>query len=123
MLLEGGRDGAGRWRDGWTVATGDGSRAAHAEHTVAITADGPMVDHRVDLKPHASDVTEITLYTRPDVLRSHGRQLCGDDVPSVAWKRYVAIGDSSTEGMGDPDGAGGFRGWADRLAETSHLPR
>ena len=31
--------------------------------------------------------------------------------------RYVAIGDSSTEGLDDPDGAGGYRGWADRLAE------
>lgn len=31
--------------------------------------------------------------------------------------RYVAIGDSSTEGLDDPDGAGGWRGWADRLAE------
>lgn len=29
--------------DGWTVATADGSRAAHVEHTVAITADGPRV--------------------------------------------------------------------------------
>ena len=31
--------------------------------------------------------------------------------------RYVALGDSSTEGLDDPDGAGGYRGWADRLAE------
>jgi methionyl aminopeptidase len=29
--------------DGWTVITADGSRAAHFEHTVAITADGPWV--------------------------------------------------------------------------------
>ena len=29
--------------DGWTVVTADGSRAAHFEHTVAITADGPEV--------------------------------------------------------------------------------
>ncbi|GAA3740806.1 methionyl aminopeptidase [Spinactinospora alkalitolerans] len=29
--------------DGWTVRTADGSRAAHSEHTVAITADGPLV--------------------------------------------------------------------------------
>ena len=43
MLLEGGRDGARTLRDGWTVVTGDGSRAAHAEHTIAITADGPVV--------------------------------------------------------------------------------
>lgn len=33
------------------------------------------------------------------------------------YPRYVAIGDSSTEGLEDPDGAGGYRGWADRLAE------
>lgn len=29
--------------DGWTVVTADGSTAAHFEHTVAITADGPWV--------------------------------------------------------------------------------
>jgi methionyl aminopeptidase len=27
--------------DGWSIRTGDGSRAAHVEHTVAITDDGP----------------------------------------------------------------------------------
>jgi len=30
-------------RDGWTLRSGDGSRGAHMEHTVAITADGPLV--------------------------------------------------------------------------------
>ncbi len=29
--------------DGWTVVTADGSLAAHFEHTVAVTADGPWV--------------------------------------------------------------------------------
>ena len=29
--------------DGWTVVSADGSRAAHFEHTVAITASGPWV--------------------------------------------------------------------------------
>lgn len=33
------------------------------------------------------------------------------------FERYVAIGDSSTEGLDDPDGHGGYRGWANRLAE------
>jgi lysophospholipase L1-like esterase len=33
------------------------------------------------------------------------------------FERYVAIGDSTTEGLDDPDGLGGFRGWANRLAE------
>lgn len=30
-------------RDGWTLRSADGSRGAHAEHTVAVTADGPLV--------------------------------------------------------------------------------
>jgi len=36
------------------------------------------------------------------------------------WTRYVAIGDSFTEGIGDPEPAspGGYRGWADRVAEV-----
>lgn len=29
--------------DGWTLRSADGSRGAHSEHTVAITADGPVV--------------------------------------------------------------------------------
>jgi methionyl aminopeptidase len=28
--------------DGWTLRSVDGSRAAHAEHTIAVTADGPV---------------------------------------------------------------------------------
>ena len=33
------------------------------------------------------------------------------------WTRYVALGDSTVEGLDDPTGDGGYRGWADRLAE------
>jgi methionyl aminopeptidase len=29
--------------DGWTLRSGDGSRGAHMEHTIAITDDGPLV--------------------------------------------------------------------------------
>jgi lysophospholipase L1-like esterase len=37
----------------------------------------------------------------------------------TSWRRYVALGDSFTEGLADPDPQrpGEFRGWADRLAE------
>jgi lysophospholipase L1-like esterase len=35
----------------------------------------------------------------------------------VTFRRYVAIGDSSTEGLIDPDEQGGYIGWADRLAQ------
>ena len=34
----------------------------------------------------------------------------------MSFERYVAIGDSSTEGLNDPDGSGGYRGWSRRLA-------
>jgi lysophospholipase L1-like esterase len=35
------------------------------------------------------------------------------------WHRFVALGDSFTEGIGDPEphSEGGLRGWADRVAE------
>jgi methionyl aminopeptidase len=42
-FLAGGRDIYRIDRDGWTIRSGDGSRAAHAEHTVAVTEDGPRV--------------------------------------------------------------------------------
>jgi lysophospholipase L1-like esterase len=34
----------------------------------------------------------------------------------LPWRRFVAVGDSLTEGVGDPVRGGGLRGWADRLA-------
>lgn len=35
------------------------------------------------------------------------------------WRRFVAVGDSFTEGLDDPEprSPGGYRGWADRVAE------
>ncbi|MFI8519602.1 type I methionyl aminopeptidase [Streptomyces sp. NPDC085481] len=43
MLTGGGSDDHYTARDGWTIRTVDGSRAAHTEHTVAITDEGPRV--------------------------------------------------------------------------------
>ncbi|MGI5391894.1 type I methionyl aminopeptidase [Streptomyces sp. CA-251251] len=43
MLIAGGRDDYHCAADGWTLRTNDGSRAAHVEHTVAITDSGPRV--------------------------------------------------------------------------------
>jgi methionyl aminopeptidase len=42
-FLAGGRDSYEIDEDGWTIRSGDGSRAAHIEHTVAITVDGPQI--------------------------------------------------------------------------------
>ncbi len=40
--------------------------------------------------------------------------------PMHPWSRYVALGDSFTEGLGDPEPAspGGNRGWSDRVADV-----
>jgi len=38
--------------------------------------------------------------------------------PEPGIGTFVAIGDSFTEGLNDPDPAGGFRGWAGRVADV-----
>lgn len=43
MLMSGGSSEYHVDPDGWTLVTADGSRAAHIEHTVAITEEGPRV--------------------------------------------------------------------------------
>ncbi len=43
MFHAGGDDGYTIDDDGWTVRTTDGSRAAHVEDTIAVTADGPRI--------------------------------------------------------------------------------
>ncbi|MDK1472357.1 type I methionyl aminopeptidase [Streptomyces sp. 549] len=43
MLMAGGRDAYRTDPDGWTLRTADGSRAAHIEHTVAVTDSGPRI--------------------------------------------------------------------------------
>ena len=42
-MVTAGRSATRTLDDGWTVVTADGSRAAHFEHTVAITDDGPEI--------------------------------------------------------------------------------
>ena len=43
MLIAGGADDVIVLDDGWTVVTADGSLAAHVEHTIAVTDDGPEI--------------------------------------------------------------------------------
>ncbi|HEX3005478.1 MAG TPA: SGNH/GDSL hydrolase family protein, partial [Angustibacter sp.] len=38
------------------------------------------------------------------------------DTWTSPWRRYVALGDSFTEGLEDRQDDGSYRGWADRLA-------
>jgi methionyl aminopeptidase len=39
MFMAGGRDRFVTDADGWALRTADGSRAAHIEHTIAVTED------------------------------------------------------------------------------------
>ncbi|ADD41239.1 type I methionyl aminopeptidase [Stackebrandtia nassauensis] len=43
MFTAGGDDGFATDPDGWTLRTTDGTRAAHWEHTIAITPEGPRL--------------------------------------------------------------------------------
>jgi methionyl aminopeptidase len=43
MFLSGGRNEYRTDPDGWALRTVDGSNAAHFEHTIAVTEDGPLV--------------------------------------------------------------------------------
>lgn len=43
MFNIGGRDDSRLDADGWTLRTTDGTRAAHFEHTIAVTEDGPVI--------------------------------------------------------------------------------
>ena len=51
--------------DGWTVVTADGRQAAHWEHTVAVTAEGPWVLTALD-----GGAAELGLRRRPEPVRS-----------------------------------------------------
>ena len=42
-MINEGKPGVRQLSDGWTVVTADGKLSAHFEHTVAITADGPVI--------------------------------------------------------------------------------
>src|SRR6201996_3882340 len=64
MITRGGRQ-VTELDDGWTVVTTDGSRAAHFEHTVAITPEGPWVlTAREEEKVQQTDHPERLRLTR-----------------------------------------------------------
>ena len=53
MITEGGY-GVEILKDGWTVVTADGKLAAHFEHTIAVTEEGPKI---LTLRDHAEHKT------------------------------------------------------------------
>jgi methionyl aminopeptidase len=72
MITRGGRQTA-ELADGWTVVTADGSRAAHFEHTVAITPGGPWVLTAEDGgASHFPERTGLTLHGAPSAPNGRG---------------------------------------------------
>ncbi|MDQ2680849.1 MAG: type I methionyl aminopeptidase [Candidatus Eremiobacteraeota bacterium] len=51
MITQGARE-VTTLKDGWTVVTADGKLAAHFEHTIAVTSDGPKILTLRDIGEH-----------------------------------------------------------------------
>ena len=83
------------------IANARARRAAWSRRRSATRGSADLVDD------HARAVAAAPL------LRPAHRQ----DPASHRWQRYVALGDSFSEGMNDVLADGSLRGWADRLAE------
>ncbi|WP_208008425.1 glycosyltransferase [Agromyces protaetiae] len=68
-------------------------------------------EHVIALKQRSPAVTPLAERLRADASRE-------TSAPRPAWRRYVAVGDSITEGLCDDSrmADGDYRGWADRLA-------
>ena len=68
------------------------------------------------LLEHFEDARALTTVDRSLRARRVVRPEPSVPVPEAGWRRYVALGDSLTEGLCDPAPDGALRGWADRLA-------
>lgn len=104
-------------------AFGEAARAAVSGRTWESLGDRLLefYDRAGDL--HRIDrALRVRISPRPDVPAPRSAVEAAAGAPR-RWQRYVALGDSITEGLCDssrmPDGA--FRGWADRLAQLLAL--
>src|SRR5690606_33335501 len=90
--------------------------------------DNPARRHPLARRPIRPGRLSPALAPRPTGLAKEN-PMTDDESPRVPfvenqgphpWRRFVAVGDSFTEGIGDPDPAlpDGHRGWADRVAEV-----
>ncbi|MDE0547160.1 glycosyltransferase [Microbacterium sp. C7(2022)] len=91
--------------------------AAQGQESVRTRTWSAMVDQLVQ---HYAEARELRPLDDALLARGATRPAAPRVVASpVRWRRYVALGDSLTEGLCDTSRVadGGFRGWADRLAE------
>jgi len=61
--------------DGWTVATADGSLAAHWENSIAITSDGPRILTEHGASPASNEQAGAKVGSEPSELAAAGQAL------------------------------------------------
>ena len=90
------------------------ARESVAHRTWASLGD-ELIGHYQDAIAVQQGTAPVSLLTAPIPT---GAGLSADAAPGKRWKRYVAIGDSLTEGLCDDSRqeTGEVRGWADRLS-------
>ncbi len=104
--------GSKRWRAVHSMRTVTGALRLRGSGATCVRVRPAGADRRV-----SSPVANRDQTLDASRMRSAWRSLMTSEHP---WRRYVAIGDSFTEGIGDPEpgSPGGHRGWADRVAEV-----
>jgi phosphatidylinositol alpha 1,6-mannosyltransferase len=128
-------------RTGWLYRPGDLAdlRARvldlvgdHGKRRAFALAARDSVAHRTwarlgdELIEHYRDAIAVRQETQPiSILMTPALAGTGDAQPPTRWKRYVALGDSLTEGLCDDSrqAPGEFRGWADRLSMLLIQPK
>lgn len=120
-------------RTGWVYKPGDlGELRArvvdlvgdHGKRRAFAVAARESVAHRTwarlgdELLGHYQDAIAVQQGTAPASILTGARSDAVETIPHKRWKRYVAVGDSLTEGLCDDSRQepGQVRGWADRLS-------
>lgn len=89
-------------------------RCQAVRRVVAVTTTRTIVGQLKTIQPPAA----LRRANRHRIGKIDAVALVGSPAPPAAFSRYVALGDSFTEGVGDPHPASpnGLRGWADHVA-------
>jgi phosphatidylinositol alpha 1,6-mannosyltransferase len=98
----------------WT-ALGD-ELIGHYRHAIDLASRGGRLEADAPREASGQEPARTSAGAVPEA-SAHPRPRHAGPLP--AWRRYVALGDSVTEGLGDTSRMppGEFRGWADRLAQ------
>lgn len=99
-------------------ASGGGAPATDAPGTNASAVESSPTDTALGVRPAEIQAPHGPRVAPPVPAEASARP-SSPQLSEPRWRRFVALGDSVTEGIGDTSRmpAGEYRGWADRLAE------